>query len=63
MEERLHIYAIYNEDYLSPLLEDADKIQKIKNLLYIDMERDVNPPEIVDILIKFKNNCDKRSMV
>lgn len=63
MEERLHIYAIYNEDYLSPLLEDADKIQKIKNLLYIDMEMDVNPPEIVDILIKFKNNCDKRSMV
>jgi hypothetical protein len=60
MEERLHIYANYNEDYLSPVLEDSDKIERIKILLNIDVEFDINPAEIVNILIKFKTELDKR---
>jgi hypothetical protein len=63
MEERLNIYANFNRDYLSPVLEDADKIQKIKKLLYIDVEWYIDPSEIVDILKKFKTNCDKLSNV
>jgi hypothetical protein len=50
MEERLNIYANFNEDYLSLLSEDSDKIQKLKNLLCIDKEYDVNPEEVVTIL-------------
>jgi hypothetical protein len=63
MEQRLNVYANFNEDYLSLLTEDSVKIQKLKNLLCIDKEYDVEPEEIVDILIKFKNNCDKRTRV
>jgi len=63
MSERLHIYANFNADYLSTISEDSDKIQKLKNLLYIDKEFYIDPAEIVDILIKFKTNCDKRTRV
>ena len=63
MEECLNIYANFNVDYLSLLSEDSDKIQKLKNLLCIDKEYDVNPEEVVSILIKFRNNCDKRTSV
>lgn len=63
MEERLNIYANFNSDYLSLLSEDSDKIQKLKNLLRIDKDYDVNPEEVVNILIKFKNNCEKRTSV
>jgi hypothetical protein len=63
MEERLNIYANFNEEYLSLLSEDSDKIQKIKDLLCIDTEYEINPEEIVDILIKFNNNCDKKTYV
>lgn len=63
MEQRLNIYANFNEDYLSLFSEDSEKIQKLKDLLCIDKEWDVNPEEVVNILIKFKNNCDKRTIV
>jgi hypothetical protein len=63
MEGRLNIYANFNEDYLSVVSEDGYKIQKIKNLLCIDEEYDVEPEKIVNILIKFKTNCDKRTFV
>jgi hypothetical protein len=63
MEQRLNVYANFNADYLSLLSEDSDKIQKIKNLLCIDKDYDLNPEEVVNILIKFKNNCDKGTTV
>jgi hypothetical protein len=63
MEERLHIYANFDEDYLSPVLEDADKIEKIKKLLQLDIDCYVDPHEIVSILKNFKTNCDKVTTV
>lgn len=62
MEDRLNIYANFNVDYLSLLSKDFDKIQKIKNLLCLDKDYDVNPEEVVNILMKFKNNCDKEQL-
>jgi len=63
MGECLNIYANFNVDYLSLLSKDSDKIQKLKNLLCIDKDYDVNPKEVVNILIKFRNNCDKRTII
>jgi hypothetical protein len=63
MEQRLNVYANFNADYLSLLSEDSHKIEKLKDLLCIDKDYDVNPEEVVNILIKFKNDCDKRTSV
>ena len=63
MEERLNIYASFNDHYLSAISEDSYKIEKLKDLLCIDKDWEADPSVLVDILIKFKNNCDKRTFV
>jgi hypothetical protein len=67
MEELLNIYANFNEDSLSslshPILEDSVKIEKIKKLLYIDIEGYVDPVEIINILRKFKCSYDKNNLL
>jgi hypothetical protein len=63
MEERLDIYASFNDHYLSAVSEDSYKIEKLKNLLCIDKDWEPDPSVVVDILIKYKTNCDKRTFV